>query len=121
MRQGPAPLPQFWSGLRFDHRLAFPLRPSRRGFLPALLRLRTSGSLTQQPVCQRPPQAALGTRSDHHADMAARHVEAVRLRQLRKDRFRPLLRSEEHTSELQSLMRTSYAVFCLIKTPELTF
>src|SRR3546814_4292929 len=25
----------------------------------------------------------------------------------------PALRSEEHTSELQSLMRTSYAVFCL--------
>src|SRR3546814_10150245 len=24
-------------------------------------------------------------------------------------------RSEEHTSELQSIMRTSYAVFCLIK------
>src|SRR3546814_10468513 len=31
---------------------------------------------------------------------------------------RPLeiLRSEEHTSELQSLMRISYAVFCLKKT-----
>src|SRR3546814_10340835 len=27
----------------------------------------------------------------------------------------PDLRSEEHTSELQSLMRTSYAVFCLKK------
>src|SRR3546814_7069651 len=26
-----------------------------------------------------------------------------------------ILRSEEHTSELQSLMRTSYAVFCLKK------
>src|SRR3546814_7495348 len=26
---------------------------------------------------------------------------------------RPGARSEEHTSELQSLMRTSYAVFCL--------
>src|SRR3546814_1361075 len=26
-------------------------------------------------------------------------------------------RSEEHTSELQSLMRISYAVFCLKKTP----
>src|SRR3546814_1153869 len=26
---------------------------------------------------------------------------------------RPVLRSEEHTSELQSLMRLSYAVFCL--------
>src|SRR3546814_6451220 len=33
-------------------------------------------------------------------------------------RFEPLLfglRSEEHTSELQSLMRISYAVFCLKK------
>src|SRR3546814_1345381 len=29
--------------------------------------------------------------------------------------FRGALRSEEHTSELQSLMRTSYAVFCLKK------
>src|SRR3546814_10285621 len=28
---------------------------------------------------------------------------------------RTLLRSEEHTSELQSLMRISYAVFCLKK------
>src|SRR3546814_9752539 len=27
------------------------------------------------------------------------------------------LRSEEHTSELQSLMRISYAVFCLKKKP----
>src|SRR3546814_6739997 len=27
-----------------------------------------------------------------------------------------LVRSEEHTSELQSLMRSSYAVFCLKKT-----
>src|SRR3546814_2772591 len=27
-----------------------------------------------------------------------------------------LIRSEEHTSELQSLMRISYAVFCLKKT-----
>src|SRR3546814_6625235 len=29
-------------------------------------------------------------------------------------------RSEEHTSELQSLMRISYAVFCLKKTTEVT-
>src|SRR3546814_6331947 len=28
---------------------------------------------------------------------------------------RPASRSEEHTSELQSLMRTSYALFCLKK------
>src|SRR3546814_2044219 len=31
------------------------------------------------------------------------------------DRRRPFARSEEHTSELQSLMRISYAVFCLKK------
>src|SRR3546814_3451464 len=29
--------------------------------------------------------------------------------------LQPILRSEEHTSELQSLMRISYAVFCLKK------
>src|SRR3546814_6041555 len=29
------------------------------------------------------------------------------------DEYRIYLRSEEHTSELQSLMRISYAVFCL--------
>src|SRR3546814_3065247 len=37
-------------------------------------------------------------------------------------RHRPLVhshpRSEEHTSELQSLMRTSYAVFCLKKNTD---
>src|SRR3546814_6759635 len=31
--------------------------------------------------------------------------------------FSDRMRSEEHTSELQSLMRISYAVFCLKKTP----
>src|SRR3546814_5173396 len=31
-----------------------------------------------------------------------------------------LLRSEEHTSELQSLMRISYAVFCLKKKKQIT-
>src|SRR3546814_5497314 len=30
-------------------------------------------------------------------------------------KLRPVIRSEEHTSELQSLMRISYAVFCLKK------
>src|SRR3546814_10467121 len=33
-------------------------------------------------------------------------------------RFSALMRSEEHTSELQSLMRISYAVFCLKKKKE---
>src|SRR3546814_4866888 len=34
---------------------------------------------------------------------------------LENHHFRFALRSEEHTSELQSLMRISYAVFCLKK------
>src|SRR3546814_1681521 len=33
---------------------------------------------------------------------------------------RGTVRSEEHTSELQSLMRISYAVFCLTKKKQLT-
>src|SRR3546814_10639562 len=32
-----------------------------------------------------------------------------------RERYDPAFRSEEHTSELQSLMRISYAVFCLKK------
>src|SRR3546814_7076251 len=47
------------------------------------------------PGQQRLPHRFLGPGADHHADVAGR--------------------SEEHTSELQSLMRTSYTVFCLKK------
>src|SRR3546814_7346497 len=39
----------------------------------------------------------------------------LRARLLRREPARHRLRSEEHTSELQSLMRISYAVFCLKK------
>src|SRR3546814_6313120 len=46
---------------------------------------------------------ALGHRALH------RHAAAKRQAQVRE------VRSEEHTSELQSLMRSSYAVFCLKK------
>src|SRR3546814_5005485 len=37
------------------------------------------------------------------------------------DAGKALNRSEEHTSELQSLMRTSYAVFCLNNTTQLMY
>src|SRR3546814_3995229 len=53
--------------------------------------------------------AARGTRRRGGADRAAGdRVDAGARR-------RRLCRSEEHTSELQSLMRISYAVFCLKK------
>src|SRR3546814_2961468 len=48
------------------------------------------------------------------------HLDIARERQLQRiraasERHRLAKRSEEHTSELQSLMRISYAVFCLKK------
>src|SRR3546814_5896486 len=40
-------------------------------------------------------------------------VSKERVRQLEQRALQKMKRSEEHTSELQSLMRISYAVFCL--------
>src|SRR3546814_5695480 len=57
--------------------------------------------------------------SDHGVWRAAEgdRVDVLSGRQSFSDGFRLVLhqRSEEHTSELQSLMRISYAVFCLKK------
>src|SRR3546814_2698675 len=50
---------------------------------------------------------------EHDVGDAGHH--AVEQRQRHADRTPALQRSEEHTSELQSLMRISYAVFCLKK------
>src|SRR3546814_5276241 len=51
----------------------------------------------------------------HNAQNAAAAVAACRALGL-PDAAIASARSEEHTSELQSLMRHSYAVFCLTKT-----
>src|SRR3546814_10520419 len=60
--------------------------------------------------------------SDKYAEKAlalsnGEHVqpEMIATRDLPADKVDELSRSEEHTSELQSLMRISYAVFCLKK------
>src|SRR3546814_7551124 len=42
------------------------------------------------------------------------------VRRAEDERALPAIRSEEHTSELQSLMRISYAVFCLKKKKRTT-
>src|SRR3546814_5216918 len=70
------------------------------------------------PVAQEPrhrharlQRRELGSDVDeaaHHRDLARGAVEGVA-------QVRVAARSEEHTSELQSLMRTSFAVFCLKK------
>src|SRR3546814_3045495 len=67
------------------------------------------------------------SRSDHQGGAQSRRAQVVSCRGLRRfiaSRFSSVnkarsridaARSEEHTSELQSLMRISYAVFCLQK------
>src|SRR3546814_7857866 len=65
-------------------------------------------------------------RIGHRADQIGRDVDTVQIAQVPADLTRAhapsvhrhdliIKRSEEHTSELQSLMRISYAVFCLKK------
>src|SRR3546814_3413505 len=46
---------------------------------------------------------------------SARRIVAQGYSRIGVTRQRQIARSEEHTSELQSLMRISYAVFCLKK------
>src|SRR3546814_5826024 len=64
-----------------------------------------------------PAQGLLDERRDHLAHLLAAGLQAVA--EQTKGRLAQLgdaaERSEEHTSELQSLMRSSYAVFCLKK------
>src|SRR3546814_3961316 len=65
---------------------------------------RTDGTAARARYVGRPPSAstAAGLMTKHVEEQKALVNEA-------------LTRSEEHTSELQSLMRISYAVFCLKK------
>src|SRR3546814_1076135 len=78
--------------------------------LQAMIKWMPVGTISPEPVChqwthhapqnQHPTHAtAKGINAPRHAHAHAIHPE----------------RSEEHTSELQSLMRISYDVFCLKK------
>src|SRR3546814_4899575 len=71
--------------------------------------LRQHEVLLQQPVAQERARLVL--------EQALVVVEADRAHRVGAQHLRrlPGRRSEEHTSELQSLMRNSYAVFCLKK------
>src|SRR3546814_9939113 len=61
-----------------------------------------------EPRCQR---ELLFTLRARWPDFTSRQRRAIERRIVKG----PTRRSEEHTSELQSLMRNSYAVFCLKK------
>src|SRR3546814_10638963 len=84
---------------------------SASGFRPGAAafhqRLRSDGeSAMTDPASYRPRPSRLG-----HLVLKVRDID----RSLSFYTEVVGLRSEEHTSELQSLMRTSYAVFCLKK------
>src|SRR3546814_4687071 len=81
-------------------------------------------SETPQPVRSaaaygKVPQALVGADARKLVDLLGRPRMDIRERTVGKLQFANgrcvLDRSEEHTSELQSLMRISYAVFCLKK------
>src|SRR3546814_3920043 len=83
------------------------LRRRRQRLDPAVAALGLLGGLPRHP---RRPAHLLADLGDRRRQLLGRrryrlHVGARLLRR----------RSEEHTSELQSLMRISYAVFCLKK------
>src|SRR3546814_3310089 len=64
------------------------------------------------PICIGPLQAKKDSMT--HEDHITEHlVHALRRTKRVPGRITYQYRSEEHTSELQSLMRISYAVFCL--------
>src|SRR3546814_4209928 len=61
------------------------------------------------------PLAATDTGRDSRSSRRRESSTASRRHSSVRRRLRVAPRSEEHTSELQSLMRISYAVFCLKK------
>src|SRR3546814_3094916 len=85
-----------------------PPRSTRTATLfPYTTLFRSPGGLAR-PAGQPLPLRAL--RRDDRGSQGPRPSECLEAMPKRTD-----IRSEEHTSELQSLMRISYAVFCLEK------
>src|SRR3546814_8693911 len=78
--------------------------------------IKRSFAMAVRPYQRRAIVGGVVVERPHHvdeifgaADLTSPHI-LIAMRQLRQ---RAGMRSEEHTSELQSLMRHSYAVFCL--------
>src|SRR3546814_1040094 len=90
-------------------------RPRRRLVDPFVDMVRELGEIVDELLHQRLGRAVI----DRLVGPGPARVEQRRIHPRNRDR------SEEHTSELQSLMRISYAVFCLkkkkkTKTSEIT-
>src|SRR3546814_4246511 len=78
---------------------------------PSLERLGLPASLPSDLLGRRPDIIAARWR----AEAAAKRIDVAHAQFYPSVNLLGFIRSEEHTSELQSLMRISYAVFCLKK------
>src|SRR3546814_3642896 len=90
---------------------------SRARFIfPPARRLQSRRDLRSRyrPVWKRKPEHLLRFLTACWSNAFVRQL-SVNVRRLRSSFQMSARRSEEHTSELQSLMRISYAVFCLKK------
>src|SRR3546814_9471000 len=84
---------------------------ARRGQLRSIHRMATG----DVPEDARGFGHRLGRLVGLHRGARREHLRTTATADTTTGAIRPTLRSEEHTSELQSLMRISYAVFCLKK------
>src|SRR3546814_9651510 len=87
----------------------------RRQRADAVERRAEEGNLGAPPGRRQGPRAAVGAGPCPPLEPHGRNGQRPRPRAEPAAHRDPALRSEEHTSELQSLMRISYAVFCLKK------
>src|SRR3546814_12981897 len=90
-------------------------RPPRSTRTDTLVPYTTLFRSSAQPRRQFARRLRVVADIDQHRDAVALEVLQPTGRVRVRDPGRDGLRSEEHTSELQSLMRISYAVFCLKK------
>src|SRR3546814_7530991 len=97
-----AAMPGTRTGIMDRHRIGLVLDHEARAAAARVPNLDHPLRVAQAQAVQRVLRSALG-------ELPAPLFQPVEHRKRRR-------RSEEHTSELQSLMRTSYAVLCLKKT-----
>src|SRR3546814_9474982 len=89
------------------------LRQSPRVSIGGCVDRSSSRGSPMRPIANRMGASMVGARNGRWKEAlppAARDFLRMKVRGIN-----PAQRSEEHTSELQSLMRISYAVFCLKK------
>src|SRR3546814_8085590 len=90
-------------------------RPPRSTRTDTLFPYTTLFRSSRDAIAARARGNARRSRPPAHADAARLHARSLAVPRYGRGRRAARRRSEEHTSELQSLMRSSYAVFCLKK------